>query len=347
VDADYLRWWVKKGPLPQPLITGAGGSPVLVGGNGIDYGSFSGGQLAVGAWLDPDGRCGVEARGFLLQERSTGGLFSPASTNPTLGFPFLNTGTGRPGFFNFATPGALAGSVFAASSTRLWGGEANALVTVARCETFSLLALGGFRYLDLREDLVSGGASAALPGARVAFGGRLFGPPAVTSNLDVFQTRTHFYGAQVGAQGGVCCGHLFATLTGKIGLGDNQSTVNIAGASSLSRGGVPVAVLPGSLFALPSNLGSRDHDSFSVVPELEVKVGYHVTRRVSAFVGYNFLYWTDVARPGNQLNQAVAATQVPTSVNFARGGAGLPPQPVFRSSDFWAQGVNFGVEVRF
>ena len=60
------------------------------------------------------------------------------------------------------------------------------------------------------------------------------------------------------------------------------------------------------------------------------------------FVGYDFLYLSDVVRAGDQVNLAV-------NPNPLRGVTGGPAQPVFivRPSDFWAQGVNFGLEFRY
>ena len=53
-EADYLLWWIRKSPVPTPLVTagnvndplpGVLGQPstvVLFGGKDIDYGTFSG-----------------------------------------------------------------------------------------------------------------------------------------------------------------------------------------------------------------------------------------------------------------------------------------------------------------
>jgi len=63
------------------------------------------------------------------------------------------------------------------------------------------------------------------------------------------------------------------------------------------------------------------------------------------FAGYNFLYWTHVARPGQQINPVVNSTMTPGSIIPPFG----PVSPIFQAhdSDFWAQGVNLGVGVRF
>ena len=78
------------------------------------------------------------------------------------------------------------------------------------------------------------------------------------------------------------------------------------------------------------------HDDFGVVPEVNVNVGYQVRPGLRLYAGYSFLYLSDVARPGDQ---AVSAAQVPA--------AQVVGNPLFNHSDFWAQGVNFGVAVRY
>src|SRR5262249_45669225 len=59
VDAEYLLWWLKSGPLPQPLLqTGTidvNGNvvpgDVLLGNSTLDYGRASGVRIGGGGWL--------------------------------------------------------------------------------------------------------------------------------------------------------------------------------------------------------------------------------------------------------------------------------------------------------
>src|SRR5262249_6596375 len=108
-----------------------------------------------------------------------------------------------------------------------------------------------------------------------------------------------------------------------------------------------VVVLPGGLLALPTNIGDHSHDEFSVVPEFRINLGYQVTEHLRAFVGYTFLYWTQVVRPGEQINLNVNSTQIATSLLFGPLAGPAQPSFSFRHSDFWAQGLNLGVEFRF
>ena len=106
-SADYLLWWVKKGPSTTPLVATGPASDafpgvldqphttVLFGGSGLNYDTFSGMRLGFGAWLDSDRTFGVEASGFMLEKRSVNFAMSGnASGQPYFGRPFIDALTG-------------------------------------------------------------------------------------------------------------------------------------------------------------------------------------------------------------------------------------------------------------
>ena len=75
-----------------------------------------------------------------------------------------------------------------------------------------------------------------------------------------------------------------------------------------------------------------------------------MTDQLKAFVGYNFLYWSNVIRPGDQIDTVIDVNRVP---RFVPPGVIVPdagvqrPAVLFRETDFWAQGINFGVQYRW
>jgi hypothetical protein len=73
-----------------------------------------------------------------------------------------------------------------------------------------------------------------------------------------------------------------------------------------------------------------------------------VTPQVKLLLGYTFLYVSDVARPGDQVDRVVNRTTLPSSQAF-NPFAGGPARPSFSftGSDFWSQGVSFGIGLRF
>jgi hypothetical protein len=129
-----------------------------------------------------------------------------------------------------------------------------------------------------------------------------------------------------------------------------RQTIDINGGQSELRANGQVVNSVGGLLALPSNIGTESRDRFAVVPEVGVSLGYSVTDRLRVSVGYNFLYWSSVVRPGDQINRNLDVLQIP---NFGiPAGAAVPTNPTqpvrqFNTTDFWAHGLTFGVEIRF
>jgi hypothetical protein len=65
---------------------------------------------------------------------------------------------------------------------------------------------------------------------------------------------------------------------------------------------------------------------------------------VRATVGYTFTYWSQVARAGEQISLDVNPTFLDPEAEFS---GPLRPAFAFRYTDFWAHGLNVGVEARF
>ena len=69
-------------------------------------------------------------------------------------------------------------------------------------------------------------------------------------------------------------------------------------------------------------------------------LGYELTPRIHATVGYSLFYWSNVARPGDQID---------TNLNSTRLSSGTlsgvpPPNSASRPPDFWAQGLSLGFD---
>src|SRR5262249_23845518 len=120
----------------------------------------------------------------------------------------------------------------------------------------------------------------------------------------------------------------------------------IQGATTVTVPGVPPPVTnPGGLLALSSNIGQRDRDRTAVIPEFGVKVGYQVSPRLRVLAGYTILYWNEVARAGDQADQAGNPNPLPPVMQPVVGP--LRPAPRFENSSFWTQGLSLGVEFNF
>src|SRR5262249_15300639 len=147
-------------------IIGQRDTTVLFGTDRFDFERLYGFQVQGGTWLNCLHNWGVEAGGFYLQQRSIDTTFaSDAGGNALLARPFFNTVTATPASFVVASPGALAGSVAVHSDIQFWGSEVNLIRNLASCEDWHFDLLGGFRYLDLAENLrISSTSQALVPG---------------------------------------------------------------------------------------------------------------------------------------------------------------------------------------
>ena len=366
VRGEYLLWQSKAAKLP-PLVTtgtppdtnlptGALGRPdtkLLFGGSSADYPVQSGARLTLGYQLDACRPLALETTLFFLGRQAL--TFDANSmTFPVLARPFFNLNLNQQDVQLTAFPGDATGSIHVSSSTQLWGAEANLRSPLCSGCWYHLNLLAGPRYLDLSEDLQimeSIRNITAVPGTVIVAGT----PVTVT---DRFQTRNQFIGGQLGAVLELHRGPWFLDLRGKLALGESRETVTITGNQVI---GVPNAlptpaptgvVIPGGLLALATNIGRFSQDRFSVVPEIGVNVGYQFTDQWRAFVGYDFLYWSNVLRPGDQIDPRLDAAFIP---NFPMNAAGQPFAPTglmrptvpFKHADYWAQGLNVGVEFRY
>jgi hypothetical protein len=352
VRGEYLLWWIKNGPVP-PLVTAgpAGGAGVLgqpgtvtLFGPGSDLtGSpLSGGRFTAGAWLDEEQTFGLEGGYFFLGSNTrgfaAGGTGAPGS--PVVARPFFNALAGREDSELVASPGVLGGVVGVASSSRLQGFEANALCKLCCGCTYRLDALAGFRYLDLRESLGIT-ENLTVPPTVPLLGGTNF------LLNDRFDVQNRFYGGQVGVRGEVWYGRLFAALAGKVALGDVHQSVDVNGTTRIASPTFGVTTQPGGLLALPSNSGHFTRDRFAVVPEGSLAVGVQATDNVRVSVGYTFLGWSAVARPGDQIDRAVNPSALPSSGGAAAATGPARPAFLFKDTDFWAQGLTLAIEFRF
>jgi hypothetical protein len=363
-SAEYLLWWVKDGPLPVTVVgTGSTadllpgalnqpGSRSVYGPTALNYGTFSGLRIGAGYWLDGDQTFGVEARGFLLEQKERNfTAASDAAGNPVLTLPILNTVTGLGERYTIADPSLRSGRIDTLSSTRLWGAEANGAVSLFRGESLRAVGLVGFRYLDLMERFETSINSTALavgPGHNdVIFNDTAFHAPFGVQVSDSFHTRNQFYGGQVGSRADYTLGPIFTSAAVRVGLGDTHEVLDNAGISTLTTNGVPAVSLANGRLVGSASSGRHISDHFSVVPEVEVKAGCQIIGGLKAFVGYNFLYWSGVVRPGSEISTVVDTRPFPTSVIYQPGAVPTAPLLSFHRSDFWAQGVNFGLQLDF
>ena len=325
----------------------------------VDYDAFSGGRVTTGFWFNSCESLGVEASGFLTEKRfQSFQAASDGAGNPVLGLPFIDAQSGTETINYASFPGRFAGGVTVSSGARVWGMEGNLIGNL--CQTtigpdhrpFALGDLridwlGGFRYVSLTETLDITQPSLVLAGGSTDFNGNTVNVGDTVVIQDGFRARSQFYGGQAGVRSEFTHGPFFADFTGKIALGDSHEVVGInSGADAIVRRHGPIYHRAGRL---PGDLNQhrpRGADRFTASPEIGVNLGYQPFPQVRFFVGYTFLYWSNVvragdARPDREHNGGSVQRDV-----WDVSGPARPANP-FQTTDFWVQGVNFGLEISF
>jgi hypothetical protein len=165
-------------------------------------------------------------------------------------------------------------------------------------------------------------------------------------DVDRFYNSNNFYGGQLGTRVTWINGRWVLGASGKVAFGSTHEATYIRGYTALYNPDGSTTSIPGGVLATSANIGNYSRNVFAVVPEMGLNVGFRITPRLLARFGYTFLYWSNVARPGNQISRVASPTLVPTDANYATGGPNQP-QYQFHSSSYWAQGLNFGLEFDF
>jgi hypothetical protein len=353
--AEFLLWNISNSHVPPLLTTssptalgvlGQGDTAVLYGGT-LDHEEFSGGRFTAGWWFDPCQHCGLEASYFFLGKRSIGYDIASGGA-PLLARPFFNDNPAvnaedseliaNPAIASLPGLIPLAGSMHIRQSTELWGTDASAVWNLRQGCWGRLDLLAGFRYLQLKEELditenlMVPFTSSTVPGESILV-------------HDHFATRNQFYGGQVGLRADLNWRRWDLEVTSKFAMGTTHQQVDINGVTVLTPPGGPPSVFTGGLLALPTNIGQFSRDHFTVVPEVGLNIGYKINDHWRVYTGYSFIYWSSVVRPGDQIDRVVNSSQIPPRMGPFVG----PPHPAFgfRDTDFWAHGVNFGLEFKY
>ncbi len=360
-SAEYLLWWMQGADTPPLLTTGSAsdafpgalgqpGTRVLF--QGIDGGPRNGGRFTAGTWLNQDQTIGLEGSFFFLGNGDDNYTASSSGEQGSqiLSRPFFNPITGQQDRQIISEPGWVGGTTSINSSSTFMGASLN-LVTNPCCETpccppggtpygYTYGYVAGFRYLRLAEDL------SIDENLRFIDSAPLFAGDSIRLR-DQFGTTNDFYGPQLGIRGEYFRGRWFVNGAGLIALGVNHQTVDISGSSTFSPVGQPSVTQPGGFYALPTNMGSYSRNVFTVVPEFNLNVGRQVTDSLRLFVGYTFLYMSNVVRPGDQIDTTVNTTQLPDYTG--PGTLTGPARPAFEWQDtgMWVQGINVGAQLRF
>lgn len=346
LDLEYLLWWNKeryipalatRSPANTPLnVAGQLGQPttqLIYGDSLIGGGPYSGVRVSTGRWLDAQQTLGIGGRFFYVGgsedwDRSSDG-------DPILARPVFDTDIGAPSSLLIAAPGQSTGSISVTAENSVTGFDIflRKLMLSGYCNRLDFI--GGFHnstiedQIDVVNTIVNEDINRAPIGTRVR-------------TRDTFEVTNSFNGGFVGLMGTAADGPLSWNMLAKVAFGNMNQEANIRGGTISNVPGANSSTNPIGFLALPTNIGTFDRDEFAIVPEINVTMGYNVTRNFQVTLGYTFIYWSKVALAGDMIDTSINSTQLAgTLVGEARPTARLT------SDGFWYSGLNIGGAVRF
>jgi hypothetical protein len=361
VSADYLLWFTRSQMTPPLVTTSPLGTPQGIGGipglpttttvfDHINNNPYSGARFQAGFWFPRCNDWGVDASYFFLSPRSETRTFGTANGvevfRPVTDVS-VNPPVPAPEVVSF---GLVNGAVAVHDYSQLWSFDVNLRKRLFCGCNYWLDVFGGYRHFNLTEgiDITE---NLMLP-ADIDPVTKRFVNNGLFQNIvvfDSFRTVNNFDGGQLGVQGQWnFLGRFFVNGTFKMAMGNVHQTLDISGATTVNSQD-PRAMngtAPGGVLALPgANIGHYSANHFAVLPEVGVKLGVDLTQHLRAYVGYDFVYLSSVIRPGDLINTNVNTTRVPFANVLGVTPTGpFQPSVLFRTTDYWAQGVNFGLQ---
>lgn len=337
--------------LPPLVTTGASSADAVLPNGTILFGNETvgtdlqgAGRVGFGTWLGCDKRLGVGASFFALEGDSDGYIGSSDDTgSPVRARPFFDSAPGRmrQGVFTVAAPNLFDGVIEAEADNDVLAAEVSARLKVAGNSRFRFDVIGGYQFARIDDSLTVSSHQVALAGSQFPF------PEGTELDFqDIFSAKNQFHGGKFGMIADYCFGRFTLSMAGKVSFGNMRRTVSIRGLSSVTDVSGSTQNFNGGLLALGDNLGTLVDDRFSVMPEADFKLVYHLTNHLDFSLGYTFMYWSAVALAGDQIDTSREGTPTVNSTQILGGtlqGANNPVLPSIDDTDFWVQGITFGL----
>ncbi|MFV2070583.1 MAG: BBP7 family outer membrane beta-barrel protein [Pirellulales bacterium] len=346
-EAEYLLWWTRGMSTPplattslngtiqdQAGILGLPGTTILSGGTRLLDDSRSGGRFTLGVWLDDYHDRAVEVTYLTLEEDGSTFVGSDADRS-ILARPFTDIQGGTSDARLIVYPGLVDGLLSTETETRFQTLDIFYRRVIRRWSGSRLDLVLGYRYANLDDLLLVSESTRSLSGATQG---------ATIDLFDRFDTENRFNGGTIGVKflkQSYGCWSLEGVAN--VALGSTRSKARVTGETITTTALGDSATTPNGLLTQQTNIGSYGRSKFSTVSEFGVSLRRNFTDHLSARVGYTFLFWTNVMRAGEQVDLDLNPSQIPP------GTLDGPPRPAFpfATTNFWAQGLNFGLEYQY
>jgi len=361
ISFEYMHTWLEGRDTP-PLVSTSPpgvqgivpGANVLFGGEELSGGLQPAGKLSFGGWFDASERLGAGGKFFAVQTETVG-FHAASDVNgvPLLARPFFETWPGAPGGVgpaSFMATGqrafgqqifTLAGDIHAVNQTDVLGAEGYLRYLLYCAPGRRLDLIGGYQFSRVDDSLQID--------HRTDFTPQIFGARLTAD--DLFDTQNKFHGGTLGLLGEFGQGPIVLSLLAKVGLGNMNEVVTIAGRSSITDAGGFTSFFNSGILAVPTNMGTYKQDKFAVLPEAEVKLTFKLTKNLEASVGYDFMYWSTLALAGDQIATGPGGLPLVNSSQWFGGaldpaGGNNPSFTGIKDSSFWMQGLSVGLTFR-
>jgi hypothetical protein len=339
VEFDTLLWFRDQANTP-PLATrntiignrpqlGNAGTEVLAGGDVDSRNLLVGYRAGIGTWLNSQKTFGVGGKVFGLFNSGDSETFT-SNGDQALGVPFFNTNLGiedaQVVAINTGVLGTNTGSITIENDLDVFGAELYSRINILRSGCCQWDLIGGYMFAKVNDSI--GLSTSSINGVTDSIqNGTLI------ETRDEFSTKNTFHGGQLGILASVTKNHWSLSSNTRIGLGSMNQEYNAAGSlTTTAPGGGPVTT-DGGLLAQGSNSVPFERSVFTFIPQVDLKLGYRVSDALTMNVGYNFIFFPDVALAGSEIDR-----------NVDTSGLGTPvfPQAQRNNDSLWLQGVSLG-----
>lgn len=341
MDFDTLFWW-GRGLTNSPVILG-GNSPTVLPSNPLYGGQDNpvgtdlmfGLRADLGLWLDDCQNYGIGGRAWGILSNGQEEIITNGGNSTGIGF--FNTSLGIPDAYlvNLDTNGfgANTGTIGVLSELDVFSGELYGKALLMGDSKNRTDLIGGYSFLRLDsgyrlQSIVTDGVTNAPPPVGT-----------VTTITDQFSTENIFHGGHLGLSTNMTRGRVGFGLTGKVALGNMQSTSIVSGTFEQ----VPPApnnptTANRGLFAQSSNIGTITQNNFTFIPEMNAKLRYQLGR-AQLGVGYTLIVLPNVAMAPGQIDQNIDALNIL--------GTPTAPTPHFSTEAYFLHGLDLGLSWQF
>ena len=347
-DFEALFWWRSGQDIPALVTTSDDGTPqanagvlglptttVLLGNHKITDENRMGGRVSVGTWFDPYQVNGAVIRFFSLKDDQASYRYSTDDYS-ILGRPFFNVSTSAEDARLVGYPGISTGWIEVDARSDFAAGDVVLRMMLTQGNCWRLDLIGGYQMaridesLRIRDELTSTDTAGNIPvGTRIAV-------------EDYFATRNQYHAGVVGAIWEYDRGTGALSVRASVGLGNMREEVTIRGQTTTTPPAGVATTVDSGFLTQPSNIGTYVQNEFAAVPELAIRARWYLSDHLAISAGYNFIYYSKVVRPGEQIDRVLNLTQVPGPiVGDSR------PAFSFQSGSLFLHGLTVGLHAEF